>query len=68
MHLASPGPFSFRAPNGPSAPPLVPGLALVILGDGFRKVAMITAASNFNHIVAVEKKDSHQLVTSGVYR
>lgn len=46
----------------------MPGLALVILGDGFRKLAMITAANNFNHIVAVEKKEDHKLVTHGIYR
>lgn len=29
---------------------------------------MITAAQSFTHIVAVEKKEQHQLVTNGIYR
>uniref|UniRef100_A0A4W3HJ86 Protein-S-isoprenylcysteine O-methyltransferase n=1 Tax=Callorhinchus milii TaxID=7868 RepID=A0A4W3HJ86_CALMI len=43
------------------------GLAMVLVGETLRKVAMLTAGSNFNHIVQNEKSESHQLVTSGVY-
>uniref|UniRef100_H3BA89 Protein-S-isoprenylcysteine O-methyltransferase n=1 Tax=Latimeria chalumnae TaxID=7897 RepID=H3BA89_LATCH len=43
------------------------GLAMVIFGELLRKVAMVTAGTNFNHIVQNEKADSHILVTSGVY-
>ncbi|MEE6483666.1 hypothetical protein FKM82_013628 [Ascaphus truei] len=45
----------------------VVGLIMVIFGELLRKCAMLTAGSNFNHIVQNEKSDSHTLVTSGVY-
>lgn len=40
---------------------------MVLCGDSLRKAAMLTAGSNFNHIVQNEKAHSHVLVTSGVY-
>ncbi|KAL7978573.1 hypothetical protein Chor_005555 [Crotalus horridus] len=43
------------------------GLLMVVLGDCLRKAAMLTAGSNFNHIVQNEKSESHRLVTRGVY-
>ncbi|KAE8593224.1 hypothetical protein XENTR_v10019036 [Xenopus tropicalis] len=43
------------------------GLIMVLFGELLRKCAMLTAGSNFNHIVQNEKSDSHTLVTSGVY-
>ncbi|XP_028663250.1 protein-S-isoprenylcysteine O-methyltransferase [Erpetoichthys calabaricus] len=43
------------------------GLLMVLFGDCLRKAAMLTAGSNFNHIVQNEKAQSHILVTSGVY-
>lgn len=43
------------------------GLFMVFCGDSLRKAAMLTAGSNFNHIVQNEKARSHVLVTSGVY-
>ncbi|XP_064154019.1 protein-S-isoprenylcysteine O-methyltransferase isoform X1 [Anguilla rostrata] len=43
------------------------GLLMVLFGEGLRKSAMLTAGSNFNHIVQNEKAQSHVLVTSGVY-
>lgn len=43
------------------------GLLMVLCGDSLRKAAMLTAGSNFNHIVQNEKARSHVLVTSGVY-
>ncbi|KAM3824128.1 protein-S-isoprenylcysteine O-methyltransferase isoform 1-T1 [Vipera latastei] len=43
------------------------GLVMVVLGDCLRKAAMLTAGSNFNHIVQNEKSESHRLVTRGVY-
>eukprot|EP01133_Synstelium_polycarpum_P016715 gene16715-19869_t len=36
-------------------------------GQAVRSVAMNTAGRNFSHLVAEEKKQSHQLVTSGIY-
>ncbi|XP_077314432.1 protein-S-isoprenylcysteine O-methyltransferase [Lithobates pipiens] len=43
------------------------GLVMVIFGESLRKSAMLTAGSNFNHIVQNEKSETHTLVTSGVY-
>lgn len=43
------------------------GLASCLAGECLRKAAMITASTNFNHLVQVEKEDSHQLITHGVY-
>ncbi|XP_035698031.1 protein-S-isoprenylcysteine O-methyltransferase-like isoform X1 [Branchiostoma floridae] len=44
------------------------GLFLVVGGEFLRKAAMLTAKSNFNHIVQSKKADSHMLVTHGVYQ
>ncbi|XP_069598053.1 protein-S-isoprenylcysteine O-methyltransferase [Ranitomeya imitator] len=43
------------------------GLFMVLFGESLRKSAMLTAGSNFNHIVQNEKSETHTLVTSGVY-
>ncbi|KAL4622524.1 protein-S-isoprenylcysteine O-methyltransferase-like [Arapaima gigas] len=43
------------------------GLFMVLCGECLRKSAMLTAGSNFNHIVQNEKAQSHVLVTAGVY-
>ena len=43
------------------------GLCMVIIGEVFRKLAMITAKSNFSHIVQSHKNDGHVLVTCGIY-
>ncbi|CAL8363817.1 unnamed protein product [Lota lota] len=43
------------------------GLLMVLCGECLRKAAMLTAGSNFNHIVQNEKAQSHVLVTGGVY-
>ncbi|XP_030041458.1 protein-S-isoprenylcysteine O-methyltransferase [Microcaecilia unicolor] len=43
------------------------GLLMVIFGEGLRKAAMLTAGSNFNHIIQNEKSESHVLIKSGVY-
>ncbi|XP_072888188.1 protein-S-isoprenylcysteine O-methyltransferase isoform X2 [Hemitrygon akajei] len=43
------------------------GLLMALFGESLRKAAMLTAGSNFNHIVQNEKAESHRLVTSGVY-
>lgn len=44
------------------------GVALVLLGQLLRSMAMIHASTNFSHLVAFNKRASHQLVTDGVYR
>ncbi|KAF7352692.1 Protein-S-isoprenylcysteine O-methyltransferase [Mycena venus] len=43
------------------------GIVLVILGQALRSGAMIHASTNFSHAVAFRKRDSHVLVTDGVY-
>ncbi|XP_066916071.1 protein-S-isoprenylcysteine O-methyltransferase-like [Clytia hemisphaerica] len=43
------------------------GLSMIICGEVFRKLAMITAKSNFSHIVQSHKNDGHLLVTNGIY-
>lgn len=43
------------------------GFGLIVGGQVFRSYAMISASSNFSHIVAVDKLASHQLVKTGIY-
>ncbi|KAL9598978.1 MAG: hypothetical protein Q9219_004161 [cf. Caloplaca sp. 3 TL-2023] len=44
------------------------GLASLALGQGIRTLAMVHAATNFNHLVQFRKKEGHVLVTDGIYR
>jgi protein-S-isoprenylcysteine O-methyltransferase len=46
---------------------LVLGLSLIVIGQSTRALAMLTAGSNFSHIVRHTKARSHRLVTSGIY-
>uniref|UniRef100_UPI0035900A01 protein-S-isoprenylcysteine O-methyltransferase n=1 Tax=Myxine glutinosa TaxID=7769 RepID=UPI0035900A01 len=43
------------------------GLFLAVSGEVLRKAAMLTAGSNFTHVVASERASGHVLVTRGVY-
>ena len=44
------------------------GLAGMLFGEFFRKGALIQAGHNFTHQISdTEKRDNHELVTSGVY-
>lgn len=43
------------------------GVALTVTGEVLRKLAILTARSNFNHQVQFEKAEGHRLVTHGVY-
>jgi len=43
------------------------GMILTISGQLLRSMAMIHAAANFSHIVAMRKESHHKLVTDGVY-
>jgi protein-S-isoprenylcysteine O-methyltransferase len=43
------------------------GLALIAIGQATRALAMLTAGTNFSHVVRHTKASSHQLVTTGVY-
>ncbi|KAJ3322132.1 hypothetical protein HDV06_003583 [Boothiomyces sp. JEL0866] len=44
------------------------GVLTVILAQALRSSAMIHAKSNFTHQIEFEKKDSHVLVTDGIYK
>lgn len=44
------------------------GILICIAGEVLRKLAIITANTNFNHIVQYHKNENHTLVTHGVYR
>ncbi|EGO02186.1 hypothetical protein SERLA73DRAFT_177994 [Serpula lacrymans var. lacrymans S7.3] len=46
---------------------LVSGVAMVLIGQALRSVAMIHASTNFSHSVAFRKRESHELVSDGVY-
>lgn len=43
------------------------GFLLILFGEILRKLAMVHANVGFTHVVAVEKRREHKLVTSGVY-
>ncbi|KAJ9577359.1 hypothetical protein L9F63_006039 [Diploptera punctata] len=43
------------------------GLVLCVGGEVLRKLAMLTASTNFNHVVQSVRENDHQLVTHGVY-
>ncbi|PBP17841.1 prenyl cysteine carboxyl methyltransferase Ste14 [Diplocarpon rosae] len=43
------------------------GIVLVVVGQGTRAAAMLTAGTNFSHVVRHTKAQSHELVTTGVY-
>ena len=44
------------------------GIILVVFGETLRKLAMLTAMTNFTHNVQYYKRYNHQLVTSGIYQ
>merc|ERR1712066_141464 len=44
------------------------GFALAVLGWLLRTLALFTAQSNFTHLVQQRKRQTHVLVTGGVYR
>lgn len=48
--------------------PLILGIVVCIAGEILRKLAIITANTNFNHIVQFRKVEGHTLVTHGVYK
>ncbi|KAJ7094659.1 Isoprenylcysteine carboxyl methyltransferase family-domain-containing protein [Mycena belliarum] len=43
------------------------GMVMVVVGQALRSGAMIQASTNFSHAVAFQKRDSHKLVTDGIY-
>ncbi|KAH7348629.1 farnesyl cysteine-carboxyl methyltransferase [Rhexocercosporidium sp. MPI-PUGE-AT-0058] len=48
-------------------PLLILGLGMIVIGQTTRAVAMLTAGTNFSHVVKHTKAQSHQLVTTGIY-
>mmetsp|Transcript_15535 Transcript_15535/g.23143 ORF Transcript_15535/g.23143 Transcript_15535/m.23143 type:complete len:262 (+) Transcript_15535:117-902(+) len=43
------------------------GLILIVTGQILRIAAMWTCGKNFSHVIMMEKRDNHELVTTGVY-
>uniref|UniRef100_A0A8D8Q6S9 Protein-S-isoprenylcysteine O-methyltransferase n=1 Tax=Cacopsylla melanoneura TaxID=428564 RepID=A0A8D8Q6S9_9HEMI len=43
------------------------GIVLCFTGEFIRKLAIFTASTNFNHIVQMNRKEGHRLVTDGIY-
>ncbi len=43
------------------------GIAMLIVGQATRTMAMVQAGSNFNHLVQMKRKQGHELVTDGIY-
>lgn len=46
---------------------MVLGVVICLAGEMLRKMAILTATSNFNHLVQYQKAKDHSLVTHGVY-
>ena len=46
---------------------LAAGLAMMVVGQATRSLAMRQAGANFNHTVQMRRKEGHELVTGGVY-
>lgn len=44
------------------------GLAMVVIGEVIRKMAIITAGNAFTHLIRTHRDDRHELVTHGIYR
>lgn len=43
------------------------GVLMCLGGETFRKLAMLTCGTNFNHLVEYRDRKDHQLITTGVY-
>lgn len=44
------------------------GLALIVIGEIIRKMAIITAGQAFTHLIRTDHDEHHQLITHGIYR
>lgn len=44
------------------------GLAMVVIGEIIRKLAIITAGRAFTHLIKIYHEEDHKLITHGVYR
>ncbi|KAH8696004.1 prenyl cysteine carboxyl methyltransferase Ste14 [Talaromyces proteolyticus] len=67
-HWLAPNGYIFNPDSVISVSVTIVGLVLMIIGQIVRTSAMATAGSNFNHVVQVEHRQGHVLVTSGIYR
>jgi PREDICTED: similar to prenylcysteine carboxylmethyltransferase, partial len=43
------------------------GLLICVVGEVIRKLAMMTAESNFDHNIQTTKQEGHVLITHGIY-
>ncbi|CAB9501204.1 isoprenylcysteine O-methyltransferase [Seminavis robusta] len=50
-----------------STPVFIVGLGMVLFGQGIRAIAMATCGASFNHKIQTSKKDTHVLITHGIY-
>jgi protein-S-isoprenylcysteine O-methyltransferase len=67
-HLLAPAGYSnWTAAITSTKLPVIIGLALMIVGQTVRTLAMAQAGRNFNHTVQVERKQDHTLVSWGIY-
>lgn len=55
-------------PNIAVYPCVCIGLMLVVVGEALRKAAWLTARASFTHLIKVERRSKHKLVTTGIYR
>nr|GMD29456.1 protein-S-isoprenylcysteine O-methyltransferase A-like isoform X2 [Ipomoea batatas] len=44
------------------------GLAMVVIGEIIRKLAIVTAGQSFTHLIKIYHEEHHRLVTHGIYR
>lgn len=47
--------------------PWIVGSMICVAGEVLRKLAMVTASSNFTHLVQFERKQDHELVRAGIF-
>lgn len=44
------------------------GLAMVVIGEIIRKMAVITAGQSFTHVIRIYHEEHHQMITHGIYK
>ncbi|XP_056160332.1 protein-S-isoprenylcysteine O-methyltransferase A-like [Syzygium oleosum] len=44
------------------------GVAMIVVGEIIRKMAIITAGRSFTHLIKINHEDHHKLITHGIYR
>ncbi|GAB2267989.1 protein-S-isoprenylcysteine O-methyltransferase [Dionaea muscipula] len=43
------------------------GLAMIVIGEIIRKMAILTAGRSFTHLIRIYREENHKLVTHGIY-